>query len=157
MRANLLWDNKDGMIKGYANIDPFCDGNDGRNLGHINNLDASFDASELEELIAKDILCYFPFRERSSIIKNWASKLQVGGTLVISGTDNEELYRSVLFGKISLDEAHNLLFGTQDKETRFKKSGISILDVVGILESVGLTLITKILYGLNLFRKRVML
>jgi hypothetical protein len=144
MKVNLLLGNPKGCVAHFANIDPLADGNDGRNKGDISTLDWLCDTAGLEHLIADDILPYFPFPKINDILKNWISKIALGGKITIKGVDFEEVCRALTLEKITLMEASKLLWGEQKDIWDVKKSGVSILELVGYLEDAGLKVSKKV-------------
>jgi sporulation protein YlmC with PRC-barrel domain len=147
MKANLLIDNKDGMLKGWANIDPCGDNKDGRNVGPLDNLDWAFDKGELEELLVDNILNKFRFPHLHIVLSNWSSKLAIGGKITIRDVDFEEVARLLLLEKITLQQACVLLWGEQSKDSTVKQCGLSTLEMVKLLEKLGLKITKKIIDG----------
>ena len=147
MKVNLLLDNPNGAIKGYCNIDPLCNGSDGRNKGDITNLDWAFDGGELEHIIINDILSYFPFPELNKILTNWIQKLAINGVITIRGVDFEEVCRGLTLGILNIKDASIMIYGHQQKGWDVRKSSLSILEVIKYLETMvaGLKITKKIL------------
>lgn len=155
MKIQLLLDAPNSDLKGFVVIDSFADGKDNRNKGDVTNLDWACDTASVEELVADDILPYFPFPKTDEILRNWISKLAVNGKITLRGVDFEEVCRALILGQISIMEAQKLLWGEQDKQWNIKKSGFSILDIIGYLEQIGLK-VTKKLFENHYFTVEAM-
>lgn len=116
MKLNLLLDNPAGILNGYVNVDPFAKGQDERVCAEVTNLDSVVSDGEAEEILAYDILHYFPMIMVDGMIANWLKKLSIkGGKLAISATDLYEVSRQFWIGDINADKANCLLYGMQNK------------------------------------------
>jgi len=150
MKVNLLLDNPNGAIKGYLNIDPFAPiDNDPRQNGDITNLDWGIDGNELEEILADDIINYFPFPALNGIVANWVSKLAINGKLILRGIDYEEVCRQITFQQIDKALGLQLLYGVQDKRSHIRQSGLTLLDITEYLENLNMKIMLKLLDGYN--------
>jgi len=92
-------------LPGYIEIDPTTSPN--VNLG---DLSAFAEVGEAEEILASDILDFYPQEHRFALISHWRSRLGRGGVLSIgtiesvdvcstfTGTGDIQSFRSMLFG-----------------------------------------------------------
>ena len=158
-KANLILDNEKAILNGYVNIDPFMKGKSGgeRVEGDVITLDYIFDDGELDQLIARHILEYFPLANQGNILHNWLKKIKRGGEFIYEQTDFESVCLAFASNKINAKEAQTLLFGSQDKAWNIKKSGLSLLALVDFLQGSGFKVMQKRWENLNFCVKAVRL
>ena len=96
MRINLLLNNKENIRQGYLNIDPFADEKDDRVKGDCINLDKYVCDGEAEEIVAYNILEYYPSESISQIMPNWLKKLSHKGIVVIACTDIDLIAKAII-------------------------------------------------------------
>lgn len=110
MKINLLMNNKSGVLNNCLNLDPYGD-NQARQKTDITNLDNIVDNGEADEILARDILCYFPLLETPRLIDGWLKKLRKGGKLLIEGTDYEKVCMDVYYGNLNFSDFHDMIYG----------------------------------------------
>lgn len=103
--------------------------------GDIANLDAHVEANEAEEIIALDILHYFPSAVAVEVLRGWVSKLAHGGTLTLSFVDCKEAARGLLNEDLTIEEFSGLIYGKQQKPWEFRKCGFSVVHVASVFEA----------------------
>ncbi len=144
MRINLLLDNEKDLLSGYINVDPFLIQNSENRASHnVTNLDGLVCDNEATEIIAKDILDYYPINKVPEVVCHWIKKLAHKGTIIIESIDIEEVSRGVVFGNIKLEDANKLLYGKQEKQWQNKKHCLSLGQAVDFLQSQGMKIIKK--------------
>ena len=147
MKANLLLNNKKSKRSGYLNIDPFCEVSDTQYIrGDVSNLDALVDDGSLLELLAHNILEYFPHVMHTHILLNWLKKVGLNGYISIVTTDFEMVCNALTSNQISPNQAQILLWGEQKEQWELKKGCVSFFGIVDFLESRGFK-ITKKRFG----------
>jgi hypothetical protein len=104
------------------------------------NLD-QYAENECSLILAPDCLDYFGFNEVQSFLIQARSKMRMKSKLVIGGTDIRLLSRLVIDGSIGTEEANQILFT--------KKSCADINTVTGILQHVGLKILTTKISGIH--------
>lgn len=135
MKINLLLDNKEDLLAGYTNVDPFskegeaCD---------VNNLDKIVDDGEAVEIRANEILCYFNRPDMQFMLSHWIKKLAKNGKLIVIDIDLYDVCRSYTAKQINTDIANLLLHGAQKKNWDYKKVNVSSEDICSYLEEAGL-------------------
>src|SRR5690606_36574162 len=92
----------------------------------ITNLDSVADDGEAKEILALDILDYFPSAKADEVIRNWTRKLAHGGTLTISVVDVREVSRAIVNNAISMDDVNELLHGAQREGWQYKKASFTL-------------------------------
>lgn len=141
MKVNLLLDNPGDVRSGYLNIDgaaiPADCQIDGRMCASVSDLSHTVDVNELDELIAMDILDYFPLEEADKIIDHWLSLLKHGGKLTVGMVDLRQVAREVLANSIDIADVNELLYGKQEKPWQFKKCVCTAPILVNILRAKG--------------------
>ena len=148
MKINLLLNNPNEIRSGYLNIDPFADGSDARIPGNVNLTNPEEQSlvakGEADEIVAHEILDYFPAVQVDALIKTWCEKLAFGGKLVISTVDLEKVCRGVVFGEFkSILESHQLLYGTQSQPWEYRKICMPQQVLVQYLQECGLKILSK--------------
>lgn len=143
MKVNLLLKNPGGIRSGFLNIDPFADGSDARVAADVSNLDHSVDAGELDELVALDVLNYFPGDQVDRLLDNWLSKLAYGGTITVGVVDVREVARALLANSIGLDLANDLLHGEHREPWQSRKCSLTLARLAEVLENKGYKILAK--------------
>jgi len=145
VKVNLLIDNPGDVRSGYVNIDPLAPENDpdGRLKGDVGNLDHAVDGGEAEEILALEVLDYFPGHQADDILANWLSKLAHGGRLTISVVDVKEVARAVCSNNLSIDDINELLHGKQEKPWQFRKSAYTLSQLVEVLSNQGYKVLAR--------------
>jgi hypothetical protein len=141
MKLNLLLDNADGVRDGYVNIDPLSSNDTSRVAADVFNLNHTYDAGEVEEIVAFDILdyCYGP--AANEVVDHWISKLQHGGKLVIGTLDAREVSRAYLNGRITLEDFNNLIHAKKGNAGRM--CTLTMPHLVEALEGKGMKILQK--------------
>lgn len=144
MKLNLLLDNPGDVRSGYVNVDPFAPDNDPQRVkADVSDLSAVVDAGEATEVVALDILDYFPGPAADAILGNWLSRLAHGGKLTLSVVDLREVCRAVLSGSATPEDANELLLGRQEKPWQYKKSAYTLAQLVEVLTNLGYRVLAK--------------
>lgn len=145
MKVNVLLDNPGDCRSGYLNVDPFApaDCSDGRVRGDASDLSTLVDAGECSEVVALDVLDYFPGAAVDQVLRNWLSRLCHGGRLTVSVVDLREVSRALLAGNVSMDDANELLTGKQEKAWQFKKSVFTLSQLVEVMTNLGYRVLAK--------------
>lgn len=97
--------------------------------------------AECIELIADDILGYFPGNQVNTILHHWIKKIRIGGTIVITGIDLSEVMRGIQGRSINLTEANILLYGNQEKPYEFRASCLNGLELSKTLKQFGFKIV----------------
>lgn len=148
MKANLLLEAPNDIRSGYVNIDPLAPHEDpDRATLDPFNLDHTFDAGELSELVAHGLLDYVPNAQLDVVLNGWLSKLAHGGELTLSVIDLREVCRGVLADRLSLDEANTLLFGEQRVQWQFRKCSLTLARLVEVLRAKGFKILSQRLHN----------
>tara|TARA_Y100001938_G_scaffold147611_2_gene229209 strand:- start:2397 stop:2879 length:483 start_codon:yes stop_codon:yes gene_type:complete len=143
-KINLIYGVGD-VLHTHTNINPFDNNADGKMIirDSVTNIDKYADNAELLELIATDVIDYFPAQETEKIISGWISKIRLGGKIVVGGIDLMEVCKA--FSSYSIDNnfANVLLHGQQNPQYMIKKSTSMALIVASFLQSNGFKVIKK--------------
>lgn len=130
------------LRNGYVNID----------IAPINNLDHQIDAKNLDdvcddeavdEILASNILNMFSYREVLNILQHWVDKLKPGGTIKIVVPDLVELAKAFLNGELKSDHFILQLYGKQEHEHDFNRTGFDIVLLQSVLETVKMKITSK--------------
>jgi len=119
--------------EGYLNIDI-------RNLSGVDKVSKIEDLTgfeNIEEILALDILEHFSIIQVPTILKTWYSFLGIGGTLILKVPNIKSLSESYLNSKISVDYFVARLYGRQNYEYNYHKSGFDIDSITRSLQSIG--------------------
>ncbi len=148
MKVNLLLRNPDDIRSGYLNIDGIATADeckaDGRIAARVDNLEHTVDANELEELVAMDVLDYFPMKEADEILNHWLSRLKHGGRLTVGVVDLRQIAREVLSNTCDIADANVLLFGKEEEGWQFKHCVFTTTILVNILRAKGYAIESKL-------------
>lgn len=144
MKINLLLDNPGDVRSGFLNLDPFARPDDpARFPCDVADLSAYVDAGEATEIVALDVLDYFPSHQADTVLQNWLSRLAHGGRLTLSVVDAREVARAILAGTISMDDVNELVMGRQEKDWQQKKVLLTINQITVPLENLGYKVLAK--------------
>lgn len=121
-KVNLIYGDGD-ILQTHLNINPFAKNDEQENVirDSVENLDKHVDSSELKELIAYDVLDYISLDKHEDAIENWASKIRMGGKIIIGGVDFFEVSKAFSQYKLGSLEANILIHGTQTKPYLIKR------------------------------------
>lgn len=97
---------------------------------------------KLDEIIAQDILEHFSHREVVGILKHWCERLAKGGRLEIRCPDIEQQCRLLLDGTWSPAVFSHMMFGGQDSEGNFHKTGFTLPYLCHLLVESGMEIIS---------------
>ena len=144
MKINLLLDEPDKTRQGYMNIDQYTNTEKEGFLVRDNLKElSSIDDGECEEVLALNILEYFPPQDTDNLINCWARKLQHGGLLVLGFTDIYQLVTAITTRALDISNANTVLHGVQDKPWNTKKTSLSMELLTKLLEAKGLKIYYK--------------
>lgn len=139
MRINLLVDSPGDQRSGYLNVDPVAPEGcgDGRTRGEPNDLSFAVDPAEAEEIVALDVLDYYPAHAADQVLSHWLSLLRRGGTLTLSVVDVREVARGILSGELSPEDVQELLHGRQERPWQFRKASYTLSQLSDVLQNRG--------------------
>ncbi len=123
MKINLLR-NSNEILNGYINIDNFH--GEGKVQCDVANLDAVVDDSFATEILAKNILEFYEYGKIPSILTNWFKKLRHGGKITIVVTDYRGISKAISRDMLNIEQALQLLYGTQQSPLLCKKCSFSL-------------------------------
>ncbi len=124
MKVNLVIGQPDQYRPGYLNVDPLAEASrEGVVKGDVFDLSHSLDAGEAEEIVAMGLLHYLPRAQYGQALAQWASKLAHGGRLTVSVLNLVGIAHSLVDGKLSVDDTARLLYGPQESNWDYIKSG----------------------------------
>jgi hypothetical protein len=147
MKINIMY-HTDSPRSGFLNIDPYSDGTVKNTVvGDPKNLDEHVDDASCKEIVALRVLDNYSSQEVDSIINHWVSKLRMGGSICIGGTDMRNVAKSLYQGNIGINDANMLIFGNQDKDWEHKQSCLDVNIMVDILKERGLKIVKKRVNG----------
>lgn len=125
----------------YINISPLK-GDDPFNL--------DVDTAECKEIIAEEIIDYIPIDKLLEVITHYASKLRLGGKIILGGTDIIELSKDVLRQNKTMVEVNHEIYGEQTEnmgEWGLKRGCLALNDVVTVLSHLNLKITKQRLDG----------
>lgn len=92
----------------------------------------------VHELVAQDVLEHIPYADDFQTIRHWADKLAPGGTLTIRTPDMTAIIKGYQDGQYPFTQFVRLVFGGQEYETNFHKSGFNIPYLQQLVVQAGL-------------------
>ena len=123
--------------QGYINIDIRKEVNPDL-IWNLENIPYPFESNSIEEIIAKDVLEHFPFRKVENILKEWFRILKPQGKLYIQTPDLIAIcYKVILNNNYTWKDISYWVYGGQDYNENFHKSGFTIPTIKKLLESIG--------------------
>ncbi len=155
MKLNLFIDNPDAARQGYKNIDPVAP------IGHADILRenlaelASVDDAECSEIVALDVLEYFPPADTDKILTTWIRKLGHGGMLTVGFTDLYQLVKHTYNRTLNISEVNLYLHGNQKSPWNLKRNTFSTDLISEVLQGKGLKILSKRIDGVTTIIKAV--
>lgn len=144
MKLNLLINNPGGARSGYVNVDPIApDGDADRIKGQLEDLNHVCDAAEVAEIVAHDILDFFPAPMADKVLDHWVSRLAHGGTLTVSVVDLLEVSRAFVARSLDTHQANELLHGKQGQPWEVRMATYHVPVLVDVLARKGLKIMMK--------------
>jgi hypothetical protein len=147
MKVNLLLDDPANVRTEYLNIDPFAQmhteilvRDDLKKLARVCD-------AECEELLALNIIDYFPPQEINEVITNWIRKLRHHGLITISFTELYLLVKDIKDRGLNLEEANLAIHGNQQKPWRVRRCTPSMEYIMDLLKSNNIKILSKRLIG----------
>jgi predicted SAM-dependent methyltransferase len=123
--------------QGYINIDIRREVNPDL-IWNLENIPYPFETNSVEEIIAKDVLEHIPFRKVENILKEWFRILKPQGKLYIQTPDLIAIcYKVILNNNYTWKDISYWVYGGQDYNENFHKSGFTIPTIRKLLESIG--------------------
>tara|TARA_R110000824_G_scaffold57875_4_gene157166 strand:- start:1615 stop:2097 length:483 start_codon:yes stop_codon:yes gene_type:complete len=134
-KVNLIYGVGD-VLHTHLNINPFATEDvEGIIRDDIVNLDKHVDDSELEELVAIDVIDYLSPAQIEIVLDNWIKKIRIGGSIILGGIDLLEVCKSLSQYRIDITEANLLIHGEQEKPYMIRKANFTAMGLAGYLES----------------------
>jgi predicted SAM-dependent methyltransferase len=123
--------------QGYINVDIRKDVNPDLVL-NLEDIPYPFESNSIEEIIDKDILEHIPYRKVENILKEWYRILKPEGKLYIQSPDLIAIaYKVILNNNYTWRDISYWLYGGQEYDYNFHKSGFTIPTIRALLESIG--------------------
>lgn len=111
MKLNLCLFPK-GNLNDYVNICATAQPHDKNFVyGDIAELNDFVDDGEAEEIVAMDILPYFPPKEADELLRRWVAKLKLGGTIVLGAFDCNIIGRLLNFRSYTHADFQRIILG----------------------------------------------
>lgn len=142
MRLNLMIEGS-GSRTGFVNIDPYSHDVPNVIKADLSNLSHTVDDAEASEIVAHEVLDYYPGKMVDLVLDNWLLKICHGGTLTISVVDTQEVAKALCDGNIDIDEVQDLLHGKQERQWDVRKATFTLAILVTVLENKGLKILQK--------------
>lgn len=112
----------------FTYIDPYSEQEHDSFKMDLHILDA-YDDFEVEEIVALDVLEYYPYHEIQSVVKHWYNKLEKNGKLTISFREFSFFAKELYTNRLSLENLNNLFMT--------RASLLSMKEVLDILINAG--------------------
>lgn len=138
MKVNLTIGGQ--SINGFMNLDQVAQPNQSdRQLADLAKLDDIIDHNEVdEELLALDVINFFPLQMVPQVVNHWCCKIAHGGLITISSLDLQEAARTISLGTISDTlQINRLLYGNVTNTWTIRKSFVGLQDVITIVTQTG--------------------
>lgn len=144
MKLNLMLGNHDDIYNGYINISPFVAPNSKDVVpGDLTNLDNLVEPNECSEILALDVLEYYPRTQIDKIVQHWCSKLRYNGTLSIGGHDINLIAKKIYHRDMDFVQTQEILYGRQQNQMQFKLHISNLYHLINLMERCGLKIIEK--------------
>jgi len=123
--------------KGYVNIDIRKEVNPDR-IMDLEKTPYPFDDNSVDEILAKDIIEHFSFRNVEKVVKEWHRILKKGGKLVIQTPDFDAILKAIKQEKIKgWWQISYWLYGGQDYKENTHKLIFTKSEIKKFLENIG--------------------
>lgn len=115
-------------IMDFEGLDLRCD---------IKNLPEYIPPNSIEELLAYDVLEHFPFIETKQLLTDWVSWLAPEGKIIVRVPDLQRLSDALINSKLTVWDVQKLIYGGQDYEYNYHKTGFTSQYLEGLLIGAG--------------------
>ena len=128
------------QIPHYINIDldPSCNPDKVEDVCVLN----SFKPNTVDLIYCSHVLEHFPIKQVRNILNRWNEVLKVGGILRIGVPDLDMVFRHYIYYK-DMPKLMAFLYGSQEDEYQFHKSGWNFESLGSVLKGVGFSNITR--------------
>lgn len=127
------------VLDGWVNIDLYS------NVPGVTKLDVEhlpFQPGSIDEILAQDVLEHISHRSCERVLADWCALLKPGGIITIRCPDLEMQCRCLLGGTWDSKVLVYMMFGGQDHDGNYHKSGWTRNSLVEFLESHGLKVVS---------------
>lgn len=126
------------ILEGFLNLDLYADTPEVIAMD-IRKLD--FDDNTVDQILARDVLEHFSFREINRVLKEWARVLKPGGEIIIRSPSLELQAKAYLDGKWNADVASYMIFGGQTSPGDFHHIAFDQESITRHLKNVNLEIV----------------
>ena len=146
MKIQLSYDSND-IRSGYVILEHLCDHSCDlkRTKCDISFIDPYVSNGEADEILALDVLSYFPAQATGFLLETWTNKVSIGGTITISDIDAIEVSRSLSNGSLSINDYNVLIHGMQNQPWLFRKTCLTLSQLVEYFELKGWQILSKLI------------
>lgn len=107
---------------------------------NIDEINQYIDDGEIDEILAINTINFIDYKNIYDVLKTWFHKLKYGGTITLSFFDIVEASRLLTVGKLNIDEARKIIYGNQNINKDYFKSGATLEEVKNIFNSFKCTI-----------------
>jgi len=130
--------------EGYVNVDIRKEVNPDR-IMDLEKTPYPFDNESVDEILAKDVIEHFSFRNVERVVKEWHRILKKGGKLVIQTPDLDAILKAIKDGKIKgwwqisywlyggqdyPENTHRLIFTKKEIRKLLEENGFEVKGIV---------------------------
>jgi len=119
-------------LPGFVHIDPFSQ----ENPGNPADLSRHAEEGEALEIVAADVLDFYPGEFRHRLLGHWVSRLSRGGVILVGTREIVEVCRHVMLGET--DSFSQLVFGSSGQR---RQSAGTLPELKSMLSLMGTTLV----------------
>ncbi len=124
------------VMNSYLNIDPIqAQQNPNKTACDPANLDNLVDGGEAEEILAPDVLDYYPLADKITVVENWFGKLGHEGTITVGGLDLNELGRLIYLRELGVQQMNELMYGVQQGPALTRRALLTMQDVLDLFSA----------------------
>ena len=144
MKIQISYDSPD-IRSGYLVLENLGDHSTDlkRTKCDISFIDPYVANGEAEEILVLDVLTYYQNVATIYLLNHWTNKIAINGIMTISDIDSIECARALTNGNLSIQDYNILVHGTQNQPWLFRKTCLSLNQLVEYFEVKGWKILTK--------------
>ncbi len=124
------------ILAGYLCIDPIASQqNPNKVTCDPADLSSLIDSGEAQEILAPDVLDYYPLADKITVVENWFGKLGHEGMITVGGLDLNELGRLIYLRELGVQQVNELIYGVQQGPALTRRALLTMQDVLDLFSA----------------------
>jgi hypothetical protein len=131
LKLNLSIGKPKNIRHGYTNVDPFAKQEDDSYKAELHQLDSVVDDGEAVEMIALDVIEYYPYNDLDILFQHWWKKLKKGAKLTVDFYEIRRIAKDLVAYRLSLEEFNKVIaqsfLSMEEAKVKLEAAGFTLL------------------------------